>query len=83
MQEGLRLHSNYSKELKNYFKVDTKKIKFYFVQPYASSIIQIINADLYNEEFFKKVLNNLKDSKNRINLLIEKSVKPFLNSFGE
>ena len=61
MQEGLRLYSNYSKELKNYFKVDTKKIKFYFVKPYVSSIIQIVNADSYNEEFFKKVLNNLND----------------------
>lgn len=83
MQEGLRRHNNYSFELKDYFKIDVEKIKFYFVQPYISSIIEIANRDKYNEDFFKNVLTNLNDSKNRINELIEKSIKPFLDSFGQ
>ena len=81
MQEGLRKYHNYSKELKDYFTIDVKKLKFYFVQPYISSVIEITNADSYSEELLNNIINNLNDSKNRIKLLTEKSIKPFLDSF--
>ena len=83
MQEGLRLHGDYSLELLDYLRIDDDKKRFYFGQPYISCIVDIINAKSYNKEFFDIILDKLKDSKERIKLLIEKSIKPFLNSFEQ
>ena len=83
MEEGLRLYKNYEEELLKYFDYNIKKKKFFFVQPYIISIIKITNSKLYDEKFFNDVLENLNESKNRVNLLIEKSIKPFMNSFKQ
>ena len=80
IQEGLRLYNNYSKELENYLIIKEKKC-FYFVQPYISSVIKIANKNSYDEIFLDNVLSDLNESKNRINILNEKSIKPLLNSF--
>ena len=83
MQEGLRLYNYYSEELLDYLKIDDDRKRFYFAQPYISCIVNIVNCKSINKDFFDKILDELKDSKNRINLLIEKSIKPFLDSFEQ
>ena len=83
MQEGLRIYDDYSQELMKYLENHEKKTKFYFAQPYISSIVRISNAESYNEKFFNDTLENLNESKKRINLLNENSIQPFLNSFEQ
>ena len=83
MQEGLSSF-HYSLKLLDYLRIDDNRKRFYFGQPYISCAVSINNQQLpFNKEFFNKILNDLKESKYRINLLIEKSIKPFLNSFEQ
>ena len=83
MQEGLRLHLDYDKELMNYYDFDVKQTKFYFTQPYIKAVIKIINTENYNDKFFKEVTGELEETVKRIDLLIEENINPVLLSFEQ
>ena len=83
MQEGLKLYKEYEEKLNKYFDIKEEKKKFYFTQPYIQAIITIVNAKVYNKEFFEDVIKKFNDSIKRINLLLEESINPLLDSFKQ
>ena len=83
MQEGLRLYPNFEENLTNYFNLNEELTKFYFTQPYIQAIIKIANAKKYDEQFIKDVIGYFNESIKRIELLINESLNPFLDSFKQ
>ena len=83
MNEGLRLYPNFEEDLSKYFDINEKITKFYFTQPYIKAIIKVSNAEIYDERLINEVIEYLKDSKKRIELFLNESLKPFLDSFKQ
>ena len=83
MKEGLRLYYGYEEGLLNYFNFHSKINKFYFAQPYIKAIIKISNPNLYNEKYFKKIIDDFDETEKRIETLIEENLNPILESFDQ
>ncbi len=83
MNEGLYLFRHYQEGLSNYFNINEKLTKFFFAQPYIQAIIKISNAKIYDEQFIKDVIEYFNETKKRIQLLINESLRPFLDSFKQ
>ena len=81
---GLRKYKKYEKELSKYLDIKMENKKFFFVIPYLKAIILVKNQkNKYNQEFYDLLKGYLNEAKKSVNLLIEKSIDPVLDSFPQ
>lgn len=83
IEAGLKKYKKFENILNNYLDIDIKNKRFFFVVPYLKAIVLVKNyKKKYNDEFYNKLTNYLKEAQKCINLLIKKSIDPILQSFS-
>ena len=85
--DGVNQHDNFSSELKNFFNFRNNSQCFYFASSYYSARIEYENhkrqfqKNINDDYFCKEIVKYLKETKNKLNKLIEINIDPILKSF--